>query len=589
MSNGGGFWRAGTRSAFSWATGSSSEPSKPGNSTNVAIGGSSPIQRGNSKKQQQAANDKRTISSDSNNSKNSSSAFENFQNITEDAWDAGDISLEDKNKQDNAINKSSATSPARSSFVRPQNNDHLLAVQTAAKLVIEQHSSSSSKNINSNNNNQTTEEKGSESRDSIQNSDSQPIQTQPTSSSNSPNSKKSSSAVPDENNSSKATGDNIITNSESTEKQDESLENSTESSISTLTRVNSLNLPQLTPKERARLDKFTQLLSHKQLEMQQLRKSAWSGVPALKRAQVWRLLCGYEPSSLDRRRTALNRKRNEYKALIDRYFEPRNDPEHSHTFRQIHIDIPRTHPGIELFQLRQVQEMLERLLFIWAIRHPASGYVQGINDLATPFMVVFILDELLDGDLGKIKSLGQPDTGTEKLDEDIQWSIEADTFWCLTRLLDTIQDHFTFAQPGIQRQVQALEDIVKRVDGQLHEHLTGNQVEYLQFAFRWMNNLLMREIPLRCTIRLWDAYLAEQDGFASLHLFACAAFLLYWKQILLQQTDFQGILMLLQSLPTSSWTDDEIDLILAEAYQLKYMYGDTPAHYSTGQSYSSYN
>lgn len=33
---------------------------------------------------------------------------------------------------------------------------------------------------------------------------------------------------------------------------------------------------------------------------------------------------------------------------------------------------------------------LERILFIWAIRHPASGYVQGINDLVTPFFVVFL-------------------------------------------------------------------------------------------------------------------------------------------------------------------------------------------------------
>lgn len=31
-------------------------------------------------------------------------------------------------------------------------------------------------------------------------------------------------------------------------------------------------------------------------------------------------------------------------------------------------------------------------------------------------------------------------------------------------------------------------------------------MRYLQFAFRWMNNLLMREVPLRCTIRLWDTY-----------------------------------------------------------------------------------
>jgi hypothetical protein len=27
---------------------------------------------------------------------------------------------------------------------------------------------------------------------------------------------------------------------------------------------------------------------------------------------------------------------------------------------------------------------------VWAIRHPASGYVQGINDLATPFYQVFL-------------------------------------------------------------------------------------------------------------------------------------------------------------------------------------------------------
>lgn len=40
----------------------------------------------------------------------------------------------------------------------------------------------------------------------------------------------------------------------------------------------------------------------------------------------------------------------------------------------------------------------------------------------------------------------------------------------------------------------------------VHRHMQHYEVEYLQFAFRWMNNLLMRELPLRCTIRLWDTY-----------------------------------------------------------------------------------
>ena len=37
----------------------------------------------------------------------------------------------------------------------------------------------------------------------------------------------------------------------------------------------------------------------------------------------------------------------------------------------------------------------------------------------------------------------------------------------------------------------------------------NNSIDYLQFAFRWMNNLLMREFPLRCVIRLWDSYLVS--------------------------------------------------------------------------------
>ena len=70
---------------------------------------------------------------------------------------------------------------------------------------------------------------------------------------------------------------------------------------------------------------------------------------------------------------------------------------HQDTYRQIHIDIPRMSPVIGLFQQRAVQEIFERILFIWAIRHPASGYVQGINDLVTPFFLVFLQDYCKEG------------------------------------------------------------------------------------------------------------------------------------------------------------------------------------------------
>ncbi|MGH0140058.1 UNVERIFIED_CONTAM: hypothetical protein FKN15_071278 [Acipenser sinensis] len=76
----------------------------------------------------------------------------------------------------------------------------------------------------------------------------------------------------------------------------------------------------------------------------------------------------------------------------------------------------------------------------------------------------------------------------------------------MSKLLDGIQDNYTFAQPGIQTKVKALEELVSRIDEHVHNHFQKYEVEYLQFAFRWMNNLLMRELPLRCTIRLWDTY-----------------------------------------------------------------------------------
>ena len=38
------------------------------------------------------------------------------------------------------------------------------------------------------------------------------------------------------------------------------------------------------------------------------------------------------------------------------------------------------------------------------------------------------------------------------------------TFWCILKLLDGIQDNYTFAQPGLQTKVNALKELIKRID-----------------------------------------------------------------------------------------------------------------------------
>jgi hypothetical protein len=42
--------------------------------------------------------------------------------------------------------------------------------------------------------------------------------------------------------------------------------------------------------------------------------------------------------------------------------------------------------------------------------------------------------------------------------------VEADSFWCVSTLLNTIQDNYTFAQPGIRRKLNDLKNLISRVE-----------------------------------------------------------------------------------------------------------------------------
>ncbi|WWC85824.1 uncharacterized protein L201_000691 [Kwoniella dendrophila CBS 6074] len=307
------------------------------------------------------------------------------------------------------------------------------------------------------------------------------------------------------------------------------------------------------------------------VELGELRKLAWNGVPEEVRGVVWMLLLNYLPLPVQPRLTTLNRKRKEYTQLVDQYFGRGLSSLDQQIWHQIEIDVPRTRPGVALWSCVQTQRSLERILYVWAIRHPASGYVQGINDLVTPFFQVF-LGAYIDTD---------PELfDIQHLPPHVLQAIEADTFWCLTKLLDGIQDHYISQQPGIQRLVKRMGDLVKRIDAPLAAHFEDQGVEFMQFAFRWMNCLLMREISVKCTIRMWDTYLAEgADAFSQFHLYVCSALLVKYSERL-REMDFQEMIMFLQCLPTQTWTDHEIELLLSEAYVLKMVWAGAENHFA---------
>ena len=255
----------------------------------------------------------------------------------------------------------------------------------------------------------------------------------------------------------------------------------------------------------------------------------------------WQVLLGYLPTSSERRIATLDRKRKAYLDGVNQAFsrttsnsssskspsilddKPRSRGLDEALWHQISIDVPRTSPHLQLYSYEATQRSLERILYVWAIRHPASGYVQGINDLLTPFWQVFLGAYVTDFDVSSGMDPGQ-------LPRPVLDAVEADAFWCLTKLLDGIQDNYIFAQPGIVRQVSALKDLTTRIDAALAKHLESEGVEFMQFSFRWVNCLLMREVSVNCIIRMWDTYMSEEQGFSDFHLYVCAAFLVKWSE-----------------------------------------------------------
>ncbi|KAJ4807813.1 TBC1 domain family member 22A [Rhynchospora pubera] len=321
----------------------------------------------------------------------------------------------------------------------------------------------------------------------------------------------------------------------------------------------------------ARVTKITQELSRPSVILEKLRELSWSGIPPYMRPNIWRLLLGYAPPNSDRREAVLSRKRLEYVECVSQYYDipdtERTDEE-INMLRQIAVDCPRTVPDVAFFQHALVQKSLERILYTWAIRHPASGYVQGINDLVTPFLIVF-LSEHLEG--------GMENWSVSDLSPQILSNIEADCYWCLSKFLDGMQDHYTFAQPGIQRLVFRLKELVRRIDEPVSKHIEDQGLEFLQFAFRWFNCLMIREIPFHLVTRLWDTYLAEGDSLPEFLVYISASFLLTWSDKL-QKLDFQEMVMFLQHLPTKNWSHHELEMVLSRAYMWHTMFNSSPSH-----------
>ena len=240
---------------------------------------------------------------------------------------------------------------------------------------------------------------------------------------------------------------------------------------------------------------------------------------------------------------------------FERSPESRSEYESSQ-LKQIQRDVPRPHLTQGILQTEVVQNALCRMLFLWALRHPVVGFVQGFNDLASVFYALYLYERLGEG--------WEDPAGIERLSREELLEIEADTFWSMSKLIDGMQDVYTNERRGLFRMIDTIALVISKVDPALAAHFKNEHIDYNTFAIPWINCLLMRAFPLNLVWRLYDTYFSEQD-ISRFHPFVCAAFLTTFASKL-KSFDFQGSMLFIQNPPTSTWGNEDLELLLSQGF-----------------------
>jgi hypothetical protein len=342
------------------------------------------------------------------------------------------------------------------------------------------------------------------------------------------------------------------------------------------------------------------LLEQPVVDVDALRRHCWFSCPPDSRRAAWSLLLDFWPATAASRARVLQRKRAEYHDCIQRHYAPHDwgavldaassthstpsnasvGSEELVTIRQVRKDVPRTANSIAVVSHPTIQSMLERVLFTWAVRHPASGYVQGMNDLTLPFLYVVLADYMDAEDKGNIAallSLSAPNVVTwlSSLGDGMLRDVEADTYWLTATFISSVQDNFTYNQSGAHAMVAKLEQVLRTTDPQLTMHLGELGIHFPEFAFRWMNCFLLRELSPLQAVRLWDTYLCDLVDFAEMHIYVCTAMLRLWADTISRCHEFVSVMSFLQNLPTKDIDGRGMDELCASAFLLQQLYKPT--------------
>ncbi|XP_055378420.1 TBC1 domain family member 5 homolog B isoform X2 [Condylostylus longicornis] len=248
-------------------------------------------------------------------------------------------------------------------------------------------------------------------------------------------------------------------------------------------------------------------------------------------------------------------------------------------FSIIKQDVVRTFPGVDFFRKPFVQDAMTNILFYYAREHPYMSYRQGMHEILAPILFVMFYDhqsllhfkELSENIDNLLATVLNPDF----LEEDcysifsrLMSSIES--YYRIANMIPTTEGHFPAVNVGDDfkqtSEVEVIgqlnyirENILRKEDPYLYNHLQELEIPLHLFGIRWLRLLFGREFPLLDLLMLWDAIFAESDNFQLPNYILVAMLIRIRDKLILN--DYTSCLTLLMRYPNNI----DIGLVLRHA------------------------
>lgn len=251
------------------------------------------------------------------------------------------------------------------------------------------------------------------------------------------------------------------------------------------------------------------------------------------RTRIWPILLGlFSPQKTkEENLNFLKRKLIEYQTIRSQWDSITKSQEDEVTeiaelIRVVENDVKRTDRVLPQFKSDNHPNLvlLHNVLISYALYNRDTGYVQGMGDLVSPFIILFIKD-------------WKDSEHAVLYDDTVVTRVEAESLmmWLLCSLMNTMQQDRMFTDLAKHQQfaMERTYAIIKATHKPLNEWLVENELTELFFLYRPILLLFKREFEIKFVFRLWDCFFSHSRPYTFPRFFLSAVLIQLFPRLML--------------------------------------------------------